>query len=118
MGRYLQIAKEVVNKGRVGTKRPGSGPLSVDYQKDPYLNMLQTALRAVCQLPYPPGMLLWLEQAHPSKYLSLTVEVPNRIEELWRAHAPLQQFHDVLDRWVETFREADALFQVAGDNLQ
>ncbi len=78
---------------------------------DRYAERMQEALRRICRSDYPPGMLLWLEGAHPHLYAELTGRLPDEMQGLWAAHAPLKRFQVALDRLVEAHQEAFKLYR-------
>jgi hypothetical protein len=67
---------------------------------DPYAERLQAAFRQISGPSYPPGMLLWLENADPEAYAGLTSRIPDELSMLWAQRAPLEQFEAVLARFI------------------
>jgi TubC N-terminal docking domain len=76
-----------------------------------YAERMEKALAAIEQPDYPAGMVFWLSEAYPRFYAQLTDRLPAEIHLLWSERAPLEQFQRVLDRLLETHREACALYQ-------
>ena len=78
---------------------------------DPYAERMQAALRKINSPAYPAGMIQWLKKAEPELYKSLTERLPDEIQRLWEAHAPLEQFEEALARLVSQHRRASAIIQ-------
>jgi hypothetical protein len=51
-------------------------------------------------------MIPWLEKHHPNLYHELTSVLPDDIHRLWTEHAPLTEFQEILDLWLEAHRTA------------
>ncbi|MDA2912981.1 hypothetical protein MYX77_03300 [Acidobacteriia bacterium AH_259_A11_L15] len=79
--------------------------------RDPYAERMQAALRAICRPNYPEGMALWLKTAHPELYAELMEYLPDEINRLWDARAPLAEFDAVLARMVKTHQRGCTLYR-------
>ena len=78
---------------------------------DPYAESMEVALAALKRPDYPAGLLLWLVGDANPRYAELTERLPAQVLRLWTGRAPLEGFQRVLDRFVETHREACALYR-------
>jgi hypothetical protein len=85
---------------------------------DPYAERLGAAMREVARPDYPAGMIPWLGEAHPVLYAELTEGLPNAMQRLWSAHAPLEDFDRIIGLWLEAHQTACGLFKAAGQILR
>ncbi len=68
---------------------------------DLYAEHMQAALREINRPDYPAGMIPWLGENAPGLYAILTEDLPNEIDQLWNARAPIVQFEETLRRLVK-----------------
>jgi len=80
-------------------------------EHDPYWQRAMDTLKRLCQLDWPIGLGAWLEENANAPYRSLYVTVPNEIDRVWDARAPLGELQAVLDRWAGAHREALTLYE-------
>lgn len=81
--------------------------------EDKYSRLLQSALAKVCRSDYPAGMILWLRDAFPLLYVELIDGLPDEMDRLWSGHAPLKEFEQILDVWVEAHRTACEMYKTS-----
>ena len=93
----------------LGTTQPRFDATDADYH-----DRVEAALVAVCPRDYPAGTILWLEEAEPLLYDELTRSIPDLIDRLWSAHAPLRDFQRVIDGWLAAHMRACSLFKNRG----
>jgi len=78
---------------------------------DPYAERLGAAMREVGRPDYPAGLIPWLGETNPRLYAELTERLPEDIQRLWEAHAPLEQFEKVLAHLLDAHRSACAVYK-------
>jgi hypothetical protein len=83
-------------------------PVEAEYKK-----RADEALRQLCS-EHERGAIFWLQRNWPLLYETLTRDLPDRISDLWNAHASLSDFDAVLRDLLETHRQAVALFRAHG----
>jgi hypothetical protein len=76
---------------------------------------MRGAVDTIRLAPYRAGMIGWLEHQNPTLYTVLTDILPRKIENLWSAACPEDEFQEVLDRWVELHSAACALYSAEAD---
>jgi hypothetical protein len=91
---------------------PATCPAKAEIPESVYQERAQRTLREMC-LDYEEGTILWLESNAPLLYEAVTCHLPNKISELWSAHAPLEEFDAVLAELLEAHRQAVALCRAA-----
>lgn len=69
---------------------------------DPYQELVRATLAKVSDQPV--GMVPWLEQNRPMLYEEFAVNLPDKIHRLWEGRAPLVEFEQILDQWLEVLR--------------
>jgi hypothetical protein len=69
------------------------------------------ALDAICAIPSPEGLIVWLGEHSPFLYQRLTRDLPNEISRAWDAQIPLVDFDAVCLDLVDTYRRAAELFR-------
>jgi len=79
--------------------------------RDPYAVRLRRVWECLCHPEYPAGMILWLGDACPILYTELTERLPDKIQRLWEARAPLDEFERVLDLWKEAHRTGCRIYR-------
>jgi len=73
---------------------------------DEYRAALQEAKARIEKYPCPDRLTDWLKANEPNLYRQFYVDTPCSIEILWEEKAPLAEFNNVLDAWVETYAAA------------
>jgi len=114
MGRYLELAKRTLDLEQGANTAPTQNEALRDLPvTDPYAERMRSALEHLIASDYPPGMILWLNTAHPNLYGELTSLVPDEIHRLWTERAPLSEFELVLARLVSLHKQCCDLCRVA-----
>jgi len=113
MGRYLELAKKALppKAENSGGTQLRADAVPRDVGDEPYAERVRSTLKALCPPDYPAGMVEWLERARPDLYEDLTSRIPAKIDRLWDAHAPLDEFQAALDRMAAAHREACQLYR-------
>ncbi len=86
-------------------------PLVCDHGE--YCRRLNRAKARIAEQPYYDGLVPWLKRDHSKLYSKFYVEAPRRIDELWKAGAPIQEFQALLDAWASAHRQAIDYFEAA-----
>ena len=73
---------------------------------DPYWQAATNAQTQITELGWDIGIGEWLEKVNPRLCHEIHARIPNEIDALWEAKAPLEQFKAVLSEWVEAHRAA------------
>lgn len=102
--RAIDYGSILPTKPNASLKVAGQPKSAANQFADPYQSRTLAAVKQLCRPDYPAGMIPWLEAAHPEYHRLLTTILPDRIDELWRARAPIKEFDGVLARLVETHR--------------
>jgi hypothetical protein len=100
---YSQI---LTARGWASPQKPAPPIADEDYHA-----RVEAALGAVCRPDYPAGMILWLEKRDPVLYDDLTCRLPDLIDWLWNAHAPLEEFQRIVKSWLASHRRASELYR-------
>jgi hypothetical protein len=77
---------------------------------DSYGRRMHIALDAICTIPAPEGLIVWLDEHSPSLYDRLTRELPNEISRAWNAQIRIEDFDSLCSVLVDTFRRAADLY--------
>jgi hypothetical protein len=85
-----------------GTDRDGKA-------RDYYGWRANVALEAICKIPAPEGLIVWLGGHSPFLYRNLTTDLPNRISQAWNDRVPFEDFDGLCFAWVDNFRRAAEL---------
>jgi hypothetical protein len=80
--------------------------------RDYYGWRTHVALDAICQIPAPAGLAVWLEKNASFLYGRLTRDLPNKISRAWDTRIPFGDFDALCFEWVVTYRRAAQLYQV------
>jgi hypothetical protein len=67
------------------------------------------ALEAICKIPAPEGLIVWLGEHSPFLYRNLTSNLPNTISEAWNDRVPFEDFDGLCFAWVDNYRRAAEL---------
>lgn len=114
MGRYLELAKTVMVSDPERKPNPTEEAVPRGLPvRDAYAERMRAALEQINAFNYPPGMILWLDRAHPNLYVELTSIVPDEIHRLWTERAPLGEFELILARLVSLHNQCCDLCRVA-----
>ena len=70
-----------------------------------YCQKLNRAKARIAEHPHYDGLVPWLKRDHSSLYCSFYVDIPRRIDELWKAGAPIEEFQALLDGWVDVHKQ-------------
>jgi hypothetical protein len=89
------------------------GAYSFGTRDDSYGRRMHIALDAICTIPAPEGLIVWLDGNSPSLYDTLTRDLPDKISRAWNARVPLEAFDTLCSRWVETYRFAAELYHAS-----
>ena len=87
-------------------------PLVCDHGE--YCRRLNRAKARITELPHYDGLVPWLKRDHSSLYCSFYVDTPRRIDALWKANVPIEEFKATLENWINTYRKATDLYEAAG----
>lgn len=105
------------SRGETAPRATGGSSDEWNYEtrwSDPYWQAAMDAWRRIAGHACLPGTMRWLRRANPWLYKRLMEDLPRQIDKLWDAGAPLDQFQDVLDRWVDAHSEACGLREIFG----
>ncbi len=83
--------------------KPGKG---TDRLRDEYWRRATEALGRISRLKHLGQAIQCLERSDPTAHHHLMVVLPDHLDALWASHAPLGQFQEALDRWVDAHRSA------------
>lgn len=78
--------------------------------RDYYDWRAHVALDAICRVPAPEGLIVWLDGHSPFTYRILTKDLPNRISCAWDARIPHDRFDELCLELVDLFRFAAQLY--------
>jgi hypothetical protein len=67
------------------------------------------ALDAICAIPAPEGLIVWLREHSPSLYVKLTQDLPSKISRAWDGRIPYEAFDALCIDLVDTYKGAVAL---------
>jgi hypothetical protein len=81
------------------------------FPTDPYAQRLRTAMRELVHREYAAGMIIWLRQACPALYLELTEGLPNKMQSIWEAQAPVEEFQNVVNIWLKAHRTSCEIYE-------
>jgi hypothetical protein len=73
---------------------------------DAYGWRAHVAIDAICSVPAPDGLILWLRKHAPCLYQSLTENLPNRISYAWDAQDSYDAFDALCFELVDTYTRA------------
>ena len=79
---------------------------------DAYGWRAHVALEAICQIPAPEGLIVWLDEHSPFLYRRLTRDLPNRISRAWEKRVPYDGFDALCFDLVDTFQRAVELYRI------
>jgi hypothetical protein len=82
-----------------GTDRKGK-------TRDYYGWRANVALEAICKIPAPEGLIVWLGEHSPFLYRNLTSDLPNTISQAWNDRVPFEDFDGLCFAWVDNYRRA------------
>jgi hypothetical protein len=74
--------------------------------RDYYGWRANVALKAICKIPAPEGLIVWLGEHSPFSYRNLTSDLPNRISQAWNDRVPFEDFDVLCFAWVDNYRRA------------
>jgi len=86
--------------------------------RDYYGWRTHVALDAICQIPAPTGLTVWLEKNASFLYGRLTRDLPNKISRAWDARIPFEDFDALCFEWVVTCRRAGELYRAARETRE
>jgi hypothetical protein len=86
--------------------------------RDYYGWRAHTALDAMCAIPAPAGVIVWLGDHAPFLYEMLTSILPNKISRAWDAHAAHEAFSALCVELVDTYRCGVELYVATMGSLQ
>src|SRR3990172_10222507 len=93
----VKAASELTEEG---VRREGYKLHFETRRSDTYWRAMTAAWRRIAENPYLPGMMRWLQKAKPRLHCEILQDIPERIDLLWDAGAPLAEFQELIDRWV------------------
>jgi hypothetical protein len=106
----------VANGGSPIPAKPETSEITVMSESNPtafggpYHQRVRQALRAIAALEFPEGTVAWVEREYPTLHSRMMVVPWIEIDKLWSNGAPIQQFQNVLDDWVQACHEAKVLY--------
>ena len=77
---------------------------------DAYGWRMHAALDAICEIPAPAGLVIWLSERSPVLYRRLTNDLPNDISRAWSDRVPHEDFDALCFDLVDTYRRAAELY--------
>lgn len=78
---------------------------------DAYGWRAHVALNAICDIPAPEGLIVWLREHSPLLYRKLTRDLPHKISRAWDAQIPYEDFDALCFDLVDTYRRAAELYR-------
>ena len=78
-----------------------------------YESRAHNALDAICEIPAPKGLIVWLGEHDPSLYQKLTRVLPNKISRAWDARVPYEDFDALCFELVDTYAFAAERYRTA-----
>jgi hypothetical protein len=79
-------------------------------QGDVYGWRVHSALDAICGIPGPEGLVVWLGEHSPPLHRKLTSDLPDEISRAWDARIPLEKFDALCFDLVDTYQHATELY--------
>ena len=89
-------------------------PLVCDH--DEYCRRLNRAKARIAEHSHYDGLAAWLKRNNASLYAAFFVDGPRRIDALWKANSPIEEFKTTLENWINTHRKATDLYKAAHGN--
>src|SRR5262245_53803078 len=89
MRSYLEIARRALDGYGADTSNGEATDTA-------YVDLASEAMQRIAEV-CPPGALKWAREVHPTVADKIDVELMTRLNELWRNHAPLDEFQTALD---------------------
>jgi hypothetical protein len=86
--------------------------------RDYYGWRAHTALDAICAVPAPAGVIVWLGDHAPFLYQRLTSTLPDKISRAWNAHIAHESFSALCRELVDTYQRAVDLYVATVGSLQ
>jgi hypothetical protein len=80
--------------------------------RDYYGWRASVALEAICKIPAPKGLIVWLGEHSPFLYRNLTSDLPNRISQAWNDRVPFEDFDSLCFDLVDAYRRAAELYSI------
>lgn len=77
---------------------------------DAYGWRMHVALDAICEIPAPAGLVIWLSERSPVLYRRLVIDLPNDISRAWSGRIPREDFDALCFDLVDTYRRAAELY--------
>ena len=68
-----------------------------------YESRAHIALDAICEIPAPKGLIVWLGEHDPCLYQKLTRILPGKISRAWDARVPYEDFDALCFELVDTY---------------
>jgi hypothetical protein len=88
-------------------------PYFWDKHGDAYGWRAHISLDAICEIPAPEGLIVWLDEHSPFLYRRLTRDLPNAISRAWDDQASHEDFDILCSELVETYRRAVELYRTS-----
>ena len=88
-----------------------SASRSWSHLRDAYGWRANVALDAICEIPAPEGLIVWLKEQSPFLYRRLTRDLPNEISRAWNDRVPHEDFDALCFDLVDTYRRAAELYK-------
>jgi hypothetical protein len=79
-------------------------------QGDVYGWRVHFALDAICRIPGPEGLVVWLAEHSPALHQKLTSDLPDEISRAWDARIPMEKFEALCFDLVHTYQRATELY--------
>lgn len=79
--------------------------------RDAYGWRAHVALEAMCRIPSPEGLLVWLRDRSPYLHQKLARDLPDEISRAWNAKVPYAEFDAVWTELIDTYRRGIQLYQ-------
>jgi hypothetical protein len=108
-----EVTEFLLARGRVsGLRSPYFWGADRDGKpRDFYGWRANVALDAICEIPAPEGLIVWLGEHSPFLYRRLTRDLPNRISRAWDTQIPYEAFDALCFELVDTYRRAVELYR-------
>jgi hypothetical protein len=81
--------------------------------RDYYGWRANVALEAICKIPAPEGLIVWLGEHSPFLYRNLTSDLPNTISQAWNDRVPFEDFDRLCSALVDDYSRAAELMVVS-----
>ena len=108
MGSYLKTARKFVGELDAMASKAAIPPQLL--VADPYAERFNTLIDRMRANPMPPACLQWLAAHHSALHRTLTVALPDRLDDIWTERKHIGAFVFILDRIWDAHRTGRELY--------